>query len=479
MLFNSLHFLVFFTFVTVAYFSLGWKGRWLLLLAASCYFYAAFIPAYLLILFAVIAIDYVAGIWIERNRGGRRKALLIGSLVANVGLLAVFKYYNFANENLTHLLSVWGSQNPVPNLDQLIPGVVLPIGLSFHTFQSMSYTIEVYRGNQPAERHFGIYALYVLFYPQLVAGPIERPQNILPQLWTFPPFDWVRVRSGLMMMAWGMFKKVVIADRLALVVDPTYANLSTMNGSTLTLAAVFYSFQIYCDFSGYSDIAIGAGKVMGIRMMENFNTPYLASSISDFWRRWHISLSTWFRDYVYIPLGGNRISPVRTWVNTLLVFGLSGLWHGASWKFVVWGALHGFYLVMEQVFSRPNPRIAQPVADYQLSGWPGKLARQLITFALVTLTWIFFRASSLADAQLVLSRIVTEGVSGPLRINLNPVEIGFCILLISLLLGETRILAFTRRVDHNWHFWLAFPLLVGLCFALGVFTNNQFIYFQF
>ena len=277
MLFNSLHFLFFFIFVTLLYFTVPKRTQWILLLIASCYFYSAFIPAYLLILVVVIVIDYGAALWIERTTGTARKALLIASLVSNVGILSFFKYYDFLNNNLTDVLAWVGGSNGIPPLGVLLPGVVLPIGLSFHTFQSMSYTIEVYRGNYPAERHFGIYSLYVLFYPQLVAGPIERPQNILPQLHLAHSFDWERVRSGLLMMAWGMFKKVVIADRLAMVVDPAYADVNTATGGTLLLAVFFYAFQIYCDFSGYSDIAIGAGKVMGIKMMDNFRTPYLSS----------------------------------------------------------------------------------------------------------------------------------------------------------------------------------------------------------
>ncbi|MEZ0539623.1 MBOAT family O-acyltransferase [Fibrella arboris] len=480
MLFNSLHFLLFFIFTTLAYFSLPQRGRWALLLIASCYFYMAFIPVYLLILGLVILIDYVAGIYIEQSAGTKRRLLLIVSLIANIGLLAFFKYYDFFHEQITSVLATVGVSHSVPTLGALVPGIVLPIGLSFHTFQSISYTIEVYRGNQKAERNIGVYALYVLFYPQLVAGPIERPQNILPQFHAFQPFDWARVRYGLLLMAGGFVKKVVIADRMALVVDPAFSDVNLSNGSTLLLAAVFYSIQIYCDFSGYTDIAIGAGQVLGIKMMKNFDTPYLASSISDFWRRWHISLSSWFRDYVYIPLGGNRISTARTYLNTLTVFGLSGLWHGADWKFIIWGLLHGCYLIIGQVWTgrRQAGKVETVRRKSQVNGLAVERLNQLFTFVLVTLTWVFFRAASTSDAITVLGKIATVDLSAPIQTTVSKAELCFCALLIAALLAEPRWISFTKRVN-NLQFWATFLALILCCYFLGVFTANQFIYFQF
>jgi D-alanyl-lipoteichoic acid acyltransferase DltB (MBOAT superfamily) len=336
MVFNSLQFLVFFGIVTSAYFLLAHKYRWALLLLASCYFYMAFVPIYLGILALTIVIDYFAGIYLERFQGGAKKIFLGCSLLANLGVLAIFKYYFFFTDNVNALSSYFSIPIHFPVLN-----ILLPIGLSFHTFQAMSYTIEVYRGKQKAERNFGIYSLYVMFYPQLVAGPIERPQNLIHQFYEKHVWDTVRVKLGLLQMMQGFFKKVVIADRLALVVDPAYANLSNQSTLNLIIASIFYSFQIYCDFSGYSDIAIGASKVMGFKLMNNFNAPYTAKSIPDFWRRWHISLSSWFKDYVYFSLGGNRVSVPRWYVNIMIVFILSGFWHGASWNFVIWGALHG------------------------------------------------------------------------------------------------------------------------------------------
>src|SRR6185437_1472294 len=291
MLFNSFAFLVFFIIVTSVYFLLPHKYRWVWLLAASCYFYMAFVPVYILILGGTIVIDYFAGIWISKSEGKRRKMFLVLSLISNIGVLAVFKYYNFLNENLTFLLHGAGFQNPIPFLS-----IILPLGLSFHTFQAMSYTLEVYRGNQQVERHFGIYALYVMFYPQLVAGPIERPQNMLHQFHEKHEFDYDRLKSGIALMVWGLFKKMVIADRLGLFVNQAYDNAHEYQGIPLIIATFFFAFQIYCDFSGYSDIALGAARTIGFKLMLNFNYPFISTTVGDYLRRWHISLSTWFND---------------------------------------------------------------------------------------------------------------------------------------------------------------------------------------
>src|SRR6266550_1833630 len=377
MLFNSFLFLLFFLIVVPLHFLVPQRRRWMLLLAASCYFYMAFIPAYILILFLSIAIDYVAGLLIERARDPRRrKACLALSIVANVTLLGVFKYYNFFNYNLGWLANWMGLPYAVPALS-----IILPIGLSFHTFQAMSYTFEVYYGRQKAERHLGIYALYVMFFPQLVAGPIERPQNLIHQFYEKHYVDYVRVSEGLKRMAWGLFMKVVIADRLARYVNLVYKSPNSYEGLTLVVATFFFALQIYCDFAGYSHIAIGAAEVMGFKLMRNFNRPYLSRSISEFWARWHISLSTWFRDYVYIPLGGNRVSTPRWYYNLFITFLLSGLWHGANWTFVIWGALNGFYLTSSLVTRAFRERMAEMTG---LMRYPPVHAvfRVLITFAL-------------------------------------------------------------------------------------------------
>jgi len=301
-----------------------------------------FIPIYILILIFTIIIDYYAGILLEETTGKNKKIYLIISLCANIGVLAVFKYFNFFIDNVNTLLFGFNiSTIPLPFLK-----IILPIGLSFHTFQAMSYTIEVYMGRQKAERHFGYYALYVLFYPQLVAGPIERPQNILHQLHEEKKFEYPKVVSGLRLMLWGFFKKCVIADKIALLADPVFLKPDLFHGFPMVLAMLCFTIQIYCDFSGYSDIAIGSARTMGIDLMRNFNVPYISKSIDEFWRRWHISLSTWFRDYLYIPLGGNRVSEIRRYFNVFIVFLVSGFWHGANWTFVIWGALHGMFIML-------------------------------------------------------------------------------------------------------------------------------------
>ncbi|MEA5427384.1 MBOAT family O-acyltransferase [Arcicella lustrica] len=467
MLFNSIHFLIFFIIVTLGYWSLGWNGRWRLLLFASCYFYMVFMPIYILILFFTIVIDYFAGIYIEQSKGSNRKLLLIVSLISNIGILGIFKYYNFFNTNISHLLHLIDVRNPAPYLK-----ILLPIGLSFHTFQAMSYTIEVYRGNQKAERHFGIYALYVMFYPQLVAGPIERPQNVIHQFYEKHQFNWEKAKSGLMMMAWGLFKKVVIADRLAMVVDSAYNNPSEKNGLSLLVATFFYTFQIYCDFSGYSEIALGSARVMGFELMENFKSPYFSKSISEFWRRWHISLSTWFRDYLYIPLGGNRVSEWRRYFNQFIVFMVSGLWHGAQWTFVIWGSLHGFYLIVAAARNKYFPKLTLP--DNTL----GKAINLISTFILVMLAWVFFRAKDTRDALLILRKISFFSINDSLESPLNNIEILFSLGLIGLLLWK-ELKCFYINTESNVRFYSLISLVMILVYFFGVFNTNNFIYFQF
>jgi D-alanyl-lipoteichoic acid acyltransferase DltB (MBOAT superfamily) len=469
MVFNSLQFLVFFGIVTSAYFLLAHKYRWALLLAASCYFYMAFVPVYLGILGLTIVIDYFAGIYLERFQGGAKKIFLGCSLLANLGVLAIFKYYFFFTDNVNALSNYFSIPIHFPVLNFL-----LPIGLSFHTFQAMSYTIEVYRGNQKAERNFGIYSLYVMFYPQLVAGPIERPQNLIHQFYEKHVWDTARVKLGLLQMMQGFFKKVVIADRLAMVVDPAYANLSNQSSLNLIIASIFYSFQIYCDFSGYSDIAIGASKVMGFKLMNNFNAPYTAKSIPDFWRRWHISLSTWFKDYVYFSLGGNRVSVPRWYINIMIVFILSGFWHGASWNFVIWGALHGLFQLMGLTLNRIFPNLA---ADEQKSA-AGVWMYRLLTFLLVTIAWVFFRIPKFGDIQIYFGQLTRGSMLDPISLAFNTSELLFSILLIvGLYLYD-----FKRdkiKVDSVKLFW---PIISGLAFLIyffGVFNLKQFIYFQF
>lgn len=463
MLFNSLQFVFFYIVVTILYFSLRHRGRVWLLLLASSYFYLVFKPVYILILLVTIIVDYFAGIWISQSEGKKRKSLLILSLITNVGFLAFFKYWNFINKNISLALGLIGAENPFHDYP-----FDLPIGLSFHTFQAMSYTIEVYRRNQKPEKDFIVYSLYVMFYPQLVAGPIERPQNLLPQFHTYFKFDFEKVKSGLMLMAWGLFKKVVIADRLSIMVDYCYDNPTQFSGLTLLLATVFFTIQIYCDFSGYSDIAIGAARTMGFDLMLNFNAPYLSKSISEFWKRWHISLSTWFRDYLYIPLGGNRVSSGRLYVNYLIVFTVSGLWHGAAWTFIIWGALHGIYLVLAIVRDKYLP--------FKLP--KNTILSIIFTFVLVMIAWVFFRAKGLYNANIILSKIFNFGSYDSFSMPFSTNEFIFCWILMFLLFLKD---IFVREIKttNTPLFYAKFVGLLLVCYFFGIFSSNQFIYFQF
>jgi D-alanyl-lipoteichoic acid acyltransferase DltB (MBOAT superfamily) len=380
----------------------------------------------------------------------------------------------------------------VPYLD-----IILPIGLSFHTFQAMSYTIEVYRGKQPAERHFGLYSLYVMFYPQLVAGPIERPQNVLHQFKEVHYFDTQRAVDGLKLMAWGMFKKVVIADRLAVLVNQVYDTPEQYTGLPLLIATFFFAIQIYCDFSGYSDIALGSARVMGFDLMRNFNAPYLSKSIAEFWRRWHISLSTWFRDYLYIPLGGNRVALSRQCFNLFFVFLVSGFWHGANWTFIVWGGLHGLYLAISLLVKRlpgTSVRIPSGLSDaFHLA----------TTFGLVCITWIFFRANSVSDAIYILTHM-EDGVVSKLQmlpvvqgdwfkdwmgfegiLNFGKKDLVLSFLLIIMLMAvdalnnKVNLIAYLKTQRPVLRFTV-YTLLALLILIFGEYSNQgQFIYFQF
>jgi alginate O-acetyltransferase complex protein AlgI len=393
MLFNSLEFLIFFPIVCYLCFLAPHSLQPIIILIASCIFYAAFIPVYLLILFAIIVIDYYAAIKMNDVQERYRRYLLVASIGTNLLFLAIFKYYNFILSTQVAFLDYLGISSGPFFFSSTLQNLILPIGLSFHTFQAMSYTIEVYRRNQQPERNILYYALYVMYFPQLVAGPIERPQNLLNQLTRYVQFDYARVTSGLRLMLIGFMKKVLIADRLAILVDQVYGDPMHYGGFALLLATYFFSLQIYCDFSGYSDIARGAAKVLGVDLMMNFDRPYLAESPIAFWRRWHISLSTWFRDYIFIPLGSNSLGINRLILNLIIVFLISGLWHGAQWTFVLWGLLHGclvginhLYRYVARVFDRKNGIL--------LACRVITCIKVFFTFHFITLLWVFFRAES-------------------------------------------------------------------------------------
>ena len=488
MLFNSFSFIIFFPIVVSLYFLISQKHRWILLLIASCYFYMSWNPKYIVLMFVTTLISYLSGIWIENTKSTKKKKMYLNfSILSNLAILFLFKYFNFFNNSLRELSNYLGMDYFMPSFKLL-----LPVGISFYTFQSLSYSIDVYRGTKRAERHFGIFALYVSFFPQLVAGPIERSDRLLPQFYEKHDFDYKRVTDGLKLMGWGYFKKVVIADRLAILVNTVYNNPTSYTGLSLIIASVFFAFQIFCDFSGYSDIAIGSAKVMGFELMENFKSPYFSKSIAEFWKRWHISLSTWFKDYLYIPIGGNRVAKSRYYFNLFLTFLVSGLWHGASWNFVIWGALHGLY----QIIGVHTKNLRSGFADFLgLTKIPRlhKIIRVIITFVLVDFAWIFFRANSLSDARYIiknlfngLGNINTIEQFSNVIFNLGLDKTSFIVGVIAIVIMEIVHLLQNKgsiifMIDKKPALvrWAVYYALIFSIILFGVFEQSQFIYFQF
>jgi len=488
MLFNSLHFLVFFPVVLGLYFGLPARWRGPLLLAASYYFYLSWRPIYGLLLAATTLLDYFSGVRMSRlATPAQRRPWLYLSLASNLGTLFVFKYFNFFTEAAVALAGLLHLPLAAPTL-----ALALPVGVSFYTFQSVAYIVDVYQGKLEAEQNLGRFALFVAFWPQLVAGPIERGAQMLPQLRRTYGFDYGRVASGLRLMAWGMFKKVVLADRLAQMVTPIFDHPRQYQGLALLLAVAGFTIQIYTDFSGYTDLARGAARVLGYHLVLNFRQPYFAASVGDFWRRWHMSLSGWFRDYVYIPLGGNRRGPVRRYANLFTVFLLSGLWHGASWTFVAWGALHGLFLVTESLTAPARATLARGLG---LAARPRLLHALGIatTLALVAYAWIFFRANSLADAWYISTHLfrgwgALTGHEAALTVArfllAYPPEAAVTAAAGALLLAvdlRQELPALAARWGRpaapvRWAGYLA--LLLAIVF-LGFFNSTQFIYFQF
>ncbi|MBD3170335.1 MAG: MBOAT family protein [candidate division Zixibacteria bacterium] len=480
MLFNSLHYLVFFPVVVAIYFSIPHRYRWILLLSASYYFYMCWKAEYLFLILISTAIDYFCGLQMGKRvkRESRRKFLIL-SLFTNLGLLFSFKYFNFFNDSMRDLFNQFNIFYNIPAFD-----VLLPVGISFYTFQTLSYTIDVYRGVKKPERHPGIFAVYVAFFPQLVAGPIERSVRLMPQFYEQKSFDYQRVTDGLKIMVWGFIKKLVIADHLAMYVNQIYNNPGNYTGMPLLLATYFFAFQIYCDFSGYSDIAIGSAKVMGYDLMQNFRRPYFSRSISEFWKRWHISLSSWFRDYLYIPLGGNRVAKWRWYYNLLVVFIVSGFWHGANWTFLFWGALHGSYLVLSIITAKIRYRI---VSFLGLVNTPilHKVIKVVITFHLALFAWVFFRANSISDAFLILGSMFRGGANwfkpGPkidgFDINLAIISI-LVMEAIQLYQERASVLEFINSKPVLIR-WAIYYVAVMVILLFGTFEEVEFIYFQF
>ena len=500
MQFNSLHFLIFFPVVLAVYFIIPKKLRYLWLLAASYYFYMSWNTQYAILIAFSTVVSYLSGILIEQFalEEGKffkyiRKFTLFLGITANLGILFMFKYLDFAIDNINSLSDLFGSGFALQNYNLL-----LPVGISFYTFQALGYVIDVYRKNIDAEYNLFKYALFVSFFPQLVAGPIERSGNLIKQLNNADKinlWNYERISKGFLIMMWGFFMKVVIADRAATVVNYVFENHYIMNTSALVLGAVFFAVQIYCDFASYSTIAIGAAQIMGFKLMDNFDTPYFALSIKEFWRRWHISLSTWFRDYLYIPLGGNRKGTFRKYLNTMIVFLVSGLWHGADWTYIIWGGLHGTYQIIGDI-TKPVKKSAEKRLNINTQATSYKLVKMFITFALTCFAWIFFRADSINIALSYIGRLftcpdpwsLTTGII--YNIGLGRQEMNILIIAIAVLLfvdimkrkNNVRI----ENIADKQNFWVRDLVIFVLIFVVIIFgaygynfDAQQFIYFQF
>lgn len=533
MLFNSFQFALFVSVVAAIHFFTPGRWRWLVLLTASYIFYAFWQWEFLFLLLGVSVVNWFCALNIENNASKfSRRLYLLSAIIASLGALFFFKYYDFAQGSLSSFIHVLGGSANFPILQ-----IILPVGLSFYTLQGLSYTLDVYFGKVPADKHFGRVALFIAFFPKLIAGPIDRARNLLAQIRkSFPHapggnpapldipdlignpekeqldprqahsgmtkqmqdchtdqgsarndtsnFDLGRIVSGLQLILWGLFKKLVIADRLSIYVNQIFSDPGAFSGSSLLLAAYFFTFQIYCDFSGYTDIAIGTSRLLGYDLVPNFRLPYFATSITDFWRRWHISLSTWFRDYLYIPLGGNRLENLWRWALVIMVvFVASGLWHGAAWTFVIWGALHGAFYLIGRMLSKPSQRIS---VWLRLPAFVGRWFRIFVTFHAVALAWIFFRAKTLEDAWIIIKGIFTT-MDGPFYTGASQLttalSLGFILFLIAVQVMQMKgwIPLYRYSEGRPWPLpvrWLAYAVLIFGISIFGV-SSNQFIYFQF
>ena len=474
MLFNTFEFLIFFFSVLIVFFSVPQKRRWFILLLASYFFYGYWKPSYLILIAGSTVADYLLSNAIGKSKNDRkRKKLLSISLILNLSLLLAFKYFDFLADSFNEILTTSDNSYKIKLLN-----LALPVGISFYTFQTMSYTIDVYNRKIKPEKHFGIFALFVSFFPQLVAGPIERASNLLPQFKRDTFIDYNRFASGAQLILWGLLKKALIADRVGLIANEIFNNHEDYQGFTLIIGVICFAFQIYCDFSGYSDIAIGTARVFGYDLMKNFKSPYFASSLTDFWRRWHISLSTWFKDYVYIPIGGNKVLKWRWYFNLWITFLISGIWHGANWTFVLWGAIHGFGLVIENILSYKR-------SDKFL------LFKKLWIFSLICLAWIFFRANTISDAFTIIGNILSFDHYNTSQLSLYIVPTNKnAVFSMDFILAYAGIftLLFTEHqliVKNRWRLipknikLVLFSVATVAFLLLGVFDINEFIYFQF
>ncbi len=471
MVFNSFEFLLFFPIVLFAFYSTKPQFRWILLLAASYYFYMSWNPAYIVLIIISTLIDYFIAIRIEKAEAKEHKKwLLVTSMVMNLGMLFFFKYFNFFNDQVAAIFGIFDMTYEAPVLN-----VLLPIGISFYTFQTMSYTIDVYRGYSKAEKNLGYFALYVSYFPQLVAGPIERAKRLLPQIKKDNKVDITDIQFGLNKIAYGFFKKVVVADNVSMYVNSVYANLESHTGPTIFFANLLFFIVLYCDFSGYSDIAIGTARLMGVRLMENFNRPMLSSSVTEFWQKWHISLSSWLRDYVYMEVKGDKKSELQRAFALLFTFTLVGFWHGASWTFVLFGVAHGLFMVLEnfgRAFRIRNPLLDRfPVAKH----WSNVVLTMLV---IILISGPFFRAQSLDDSWLMFGKIFTfEG-----GFDMNDMLGGILVsdFLLCMFVVFLFFLSYLLPRNLNLKYNTLFLVLTTMIIILfGTNEALQFVYFQF
>lgn len=466
MLFNSLAYILFFPIICILYWSILPKFRNIILLIASYYFYMSWEPAYAILIMITSLSTWECAILTDKNEK-QKKLIITLCIIVNLIILFTFKYYNFAINTIASLVSLADFKLYIPHSDFL-----LPVGISFYTFQCIGYIIDVYRKDIKPERDLITYALFVSFFPQLVAGPIERAKNLLPQFHIKHTFDGESFIDGLKMMIWGFFMKLCIAGNVAPYVDAVYNNVPNHNGTSFLLATFFFTFQIFCDFGGYSLIAIGTAKCLGFKLMQNFNHPYLSLSVKEFWRRWHISLSSWFSDYVYIPLGGSRCSQIKHYRNLIITMLTSGLWHGANWTFVCWGGLHGLYLICNSYYYKFTNK--KPIAP--------KLLRIIVTFFFISFAWIFFRANSISEAFIIIKSIVTN--HGPLFKGEGIPSLVLPVLMIGILLFKEIKDEYHLRIAlmHNSSPWisvLSSSVIITVILLCAEFNSGQFIYFQF
>lgn len=472
MIFNSLDYAIFLPIVFISYWIIPSKFRWGLLLLASYYFYMSWNPKYVLLILSTTVMSYLCGLLLERVEAKwLKRGIILSSLIVCLGILFVFKYYNFTIASLSYLGLI------KPKSLQLI----LPVGISFYTFQTLSYVIDVYRKDITAEKNFGVYATYVSFFPQLVAGPIERSSNLLPQINGKHEFHADNIYYGIRLIIWGLFKKVLVADNLSVYVDQVYGNIYSFTGFSILIATLFFSIQIYCDFSGYSDIARGSAKLFGIELMENFKSPYFATSVKDFWARWHISLSSWFKDYLYIPLGGNKVKEFRNCFNLLLTFLISGLWHGASWNFVIWGGLHGLAQIYENAFG------IKKTQNTDFFSW----VRRIFVFLFVTFAWIFFRVPDIRQG-LYAFKSIFDGITHPINYFVNGfhsleltkhflLNLGLYLIPLSVfdyLSLKMDIIDWIGK-QKIWTRHIIAVLCIVLLLFFGYAGQSTFVYFQF